>query len=386
MGTLKKSKILVVANNVPPAHSGAGIDNVRNYSLLLEAGLPIEVSFVANKLTEDLKLPQLPMKIRRILNPFRPKQLTKWPLDFIRILQHASQADVVHFNGSFPPALFAIPFTRLLGKKTILQLHCMDVDDPAAMKRNLRRKVAYWCYKKAHVFKTYTPCQTNALLGEGFAQERVFEIPPFVDTELFSPVDGDTKENLRKRFDVPKDGIILCSIGQIGLRKGSDVVLDMMDEIQKKRDDVYLLIAGPHIVGHEDTPAELSARIQEASKSSHIRVLGQVADIESVFRASDFFVLPSRAEGFGIVLVEALASGCITVVSKLEGIFDSIITDNHDGFIIKDYNGKSYAEKILQLIDSPKKLEKVRSSGFQRVNSKYTKGRLISAFQKLISP
>ncbi|MBT6432224.1 MAG: glycosyltransferase family 4 protein, partial [Deltaproteobacteria bacterium] len=165
---------------------------------------------------------------------------------------------------------------------------------------------------------------------------------------------------------------------------GTDVLIEMMEELGKTRDDIYFLLAGPHVKGTEDTPTELSTRIEKAGQSENFRLLGQVQDIASVFKVSDFFVLPSRAEGFGIVLVESLASGCITIVSNLEGIFDSIITHEQDGFIIKNYDGKEYAKTILKLIDLPDKLDQVRKAGFDRVNKKYSKENLISGFKTLL--
>ena len=65
---------------------------------------------------------------------------------------------------------------------------------------------------------------------------------------------------------------------------------------------------------------ELNDLIVEYHLEENVEFLGNVENIEKLYKDVDIFVLPSRYEGFGLVVVEALAAGCAVVVSKLEDL------------------------------------------------------------------
>ena len=73
----------------------------------------------------------------------------------------------------------------------------------------------------------------------------------------------------------------------------------------------------------------LNALIKGYNLEGNIEFLGNVENIENLYKDVDVFVLPSRYEGFGLVVVEALAAGCAVVVSKLEGPLE-IVKENEE--------------------------------------------------------
>jgi glycosyltransferase involved in cell wall biosynthesis len=134
------------------------------------------------------------------------------------------------------------------------------------------------------------------------AGQSVFMVPNFVDTGIFAP--GD-RQRARARFGLPPDKVIVLCCAAIRRRhKRIDHLLAEFATIP--RHDVILVVAG----GREADTDEIMAQ-STALLGDRVRFLIDVprADMPGLYRAADLFVLPSLNEMFGIVLVEAMATG-----------------------------------------------------------------------------
>ena len=80
----------------------------------------------------------------------------------------------------------------------------------------------------------------------------------------------------------------------------------------------------------------------------HLR--SSLVDVESEYLKSSIFVHPSRSEGFGLVIVEAMACSLPVVSFDCENGPRSIITDGVDGFLIPPFNIRFFADRIIMLI------------------------------------
>ena len=80
----------------------------------------------------------------------------------------------------------------------------------------------------------------------------------------------------------------------------------------------------------------------------HLR--SSLVDVESEYLKSSIFVHPSRSEGFGLVIVEAMACGLPVVSFDCENGPRSIISDGVDGFLISPFNIRYFADRIMMLI------------------------------------
>jgi glycosyltransferase involved in cell wall biosynthesis len=144
--------------------------------------------------------------------------------------------------------------------------------------------------------------------------QSVFHIPNFVDTTVFAP--GD-RSAARAKFELPAEKIIvLCCAAIRRVHKRIDFLLRAFDIATRRAGaDAMLVIAG----GRE---AETDAIIAEGTDllGDRVRFLPDVArsDMPELYRAADFFVLASLHEMFGIVLLEAMASGLPVVCNDTE--------------------------------------------------------------------
>ena len=138
----------------------------------------------------------------------------------------------------------------------------------------------------------------------------------------------------------------VVTIGRYAYQKGYDLLLHIWSEVEKRIPDWSLSIYG---MGNQSQYSQLMKNL--GIDAQRCLLNGPVNDVSKIYGESSVFVLSSRFEGFGLVLAEAMSCG-VPVVS-----FDSpygtsdIITDGVDGFLIKDWDEKAFADKVCLLIE-----------------------------------
>jgi glycosyltransferase involved in cell wall biosynthesis len=133
-------------------------------------------------------------------------------------------------------------------------------------------------------------------------------------------------------------------IGNVSRRKGVDVLMEAFALLAHQ--DAQLRIVGPH-AGDIDVDADA----RRLGIGARVRVEGPVReeDVPSIVRESSCLVLPSRDEGFGIVLVEALLSGRPVVASRTGGIKE--IVDDRVGRLVEPEDQRALARAIDEILD-----------------------------------
>ena len=179
-------------------------------------------------------------------------------------------------------------------------------------------------------------------------------IPNGVDCSLFG--EGEPLEGW------PGDGGSLFFIGRMDEpRKGLQVLLAAMPEIIAARPSVRLLIAGPGDV--EDIREELAPEVAE-----RITFLGLVSEETKAraFLSADVYVAPNTGgESFGIVLLEAMASGTPVLASDLEA-FRRVIDEGRAGALFANEDPSDLARAALALLDDADERARLRREGLLR--------------------
>ena len=160
-----------------------------------------------------------------------------------------------------------------------------------------------------HVLSDFSAAQVATIAPTRV--DRVRTIRPGVDT-AYSP--GSISE-ARARLSLPLDGARLFTVRRLVKRMGLDDAVDAVGSLVSRGADVCLDIAG---AGPEE--ASLRDRIHGHGLEERVRLLGRVEEeaLADHYRAADLFLLPTRAlEGFGMVTLEALASGTPVIATDV---------------------------------------------------------------------
>jgi glycogen(starch) synthase len=145
-------------------------------------------------------------------------------------------------------------------------------------------------------------------------ERRVAVIPNGVDPSELRP-SGDLQA-LRGEFAAPEEKLVLL-VGRLVYEKGFQLALEALPEVIERVGKVRFLVAGSGT--HE---AELKAQAERLGLSDHGTFVGWIGDdvLHSLYRIADLCVVPSIYEPFGLVALEAMASGCPCIVADTGGL------------------------------------------------------------------
>lgn len=151
-----------------------------------------------------------------------------------------------------------------------------------------------------------------------------------VDMERYAPTWNGEQTALRDRLKLHA-GPVFLSIGGIEARKNTLGILEAFRQLRAVRPDAQLIVSGgASLLDHRDYHAEFrSALAALHDHAQAIHIIGPVldADMPNLYRLADALVFPSLKEGFGLVVLEAMASGIPVIVSSIAPFTEYLGTD-----------------------------------------------------------
>jgi glycogen(starch) synthase len=177
----------------------------------------------------------------------------------------------------------------------------------------------------------------------GIDEDRVSVIPNGIDPEDLVAVDDLAA--LRARFAAPDERLVLL-IGRLVYEKGFQIALDALPGVIRRVGGVRLLVAGSGT--HE---AELKKQAEKLGLMEHGTFMGWIGDdvLHSLYRIADLCVVPSIYEPFGIVALEAMASGCPCIVADTGGLRE-IVSKRDVGLRFRSRDPKSLARMVERVL------------------------------------
>ena len=175
---------------------------------------------------------------------------------------------------------------------------------------------------------------------------------------------------------------IICA-GRLNPQKGFDLLIDSFALVADKCPEWNI-----DIFGSGDEESFLREKLREKKLEKRILIHPATDNIYMEFQRSDFFVFSSRFEGWGLVLVEAMACGIPPVSFRCKYGPEDIISDGDDGLLAKDGDIQDLSEKILWMINHPEQRQemgkKARVSAL-RFNKDIVVQRWLEIFQSILS-
>ena len=203
-------------------------------------------------------------------------------------------------------------FVRLFVKVPIvLIIHGIDAWQPTG------RRMADRMAPKVNVIISVSQLTLDRFTAwSGIAAERCYVLPNCVDLSKFRP--GPKNSRLVERYEL-QDKTVILTLGRLVEReryKGFAEVLEVLPDLLEERPDLVYLIAGAG-PGRQ----RLEEQANRLGVDRQVVFTGFVPEEEKAdhYRLADAYVMPSRGEGFGIVLLEAMACGVPVVASKADG-------------------------------------------------------------------
>lgn len=203
----------------------------------------------------------------------------------------------------------------------------------------------------------YFACST--LAGKWmFGHKKSTIIHNAIDTKEFL-YNEKTRDNVRVQYGINKEKVILF-VGRLDPQKNPLFLIDIFNEIIKKQKDWKLLLIGDGILRND-----VNDLISKYNLHEYVQLLGTRSDVKDFLQAADYFLLPSKFEGLGIVLIEAQSAGLQCFTSKDVVPSDVDITGLVN-FVSLNENAMTWANAIMRAepIERSNQIEAITQAGY----------------------
>ncbi len=268
---------------------------------------------------------------------------------------------VIHSHGmySLNAGLVGYYLSRKTGYPHIITLHGSDVNFRMQEMKELYIEVLENATKVIFVSNALK----NKAIEYGYSGKNAVVIPNGYDPEIFYLMD---KEEMRKHLGIYKEGYKYVGfVGNLIYVKRADKLPEIFKMIKDKVEKVIFII-----VGDGDLKSDIENRMKKYGLEYIFTGRLQQKEVSKWMGAMDVMVLPSREEGFGMVVVEAQACGTVVVGSSNGGIPEAI---GFEEFVVeegKDFE-KRFAEKVSEILirecDVGKIMERVKNFTWENI-------------------
>lgn len=190
---------------------------------------------------------------------------------------------------------------------------------------------------------------------------------------------------VRAKLGIAPDDLVVTLMGRINRWKGQALFIETAN-LLRQRDirNVHFLIVGSAVAGQENLVEELRDKIAQSSVAAHMHILAFTHDVWSVWDASDIAVVPStEPEPFGMVAIEAMASGKPVVVAAHGGLLD-IVEDGVSGLQFEASNASKFADAMERLLRSADLRHQLGLAGKQRQEAVFSLHSQVESTAKLL--
>jgi glycogen(starch) synthase len=352
-------RVLILSWEYPPLIEGGLARHVRKLSENL-AALGVDVHVLTRGREESpSEEVRHDVVLHRVLEPGRPGELT----EFITWVEHMNtdmlaagvelgdrfDFDLVHghdwlvaVSGDHLAKRFGTPFVATIHATEYGRHQGWVNEHPQShihgiehwMANRAEQIITCSAYMREHVSDVY-----------GIEEERIAVIPNGIDPADLQPFDERETRTLRARFAAPHEKLVLL-VGRLVYEKGFQFALEAMPRVIEELEDVRFLVAGSGT--HEQ---ELRAQARELGLDEHGTFLGWIGDdvLHTLYRIADLTVVPSIYEPFGLVALEAMASGCPCLVADTGGLRE-VVPHEEVGLRFRSRDPASLARLAIRVL------------------------------------
>jgi len=284
--------------------------------------------------------------------------------DVMSTLATCRGCDVIHAHwtfsgiiGAWAKALWRIPL--------VITTHGSDINE--LPERGPQVALTRWALRRAD----RVICVSEALAGKvielGVPCKRVTVIHNGVDTDKFHP--GPPRPR----------GHRLLWVGRLSPEKGLKYLIEALPLVRERVPDVHLTL-----VGEGSQEEALRSQAEALGVADAISFAGPRPhdDIPELMRQADLFVLPSLNEGFGIVLIEAMASGLPIVASDTGGI-PEIVEHGRTGVLVPPGESDSLAWAIMEVLRDGARTTEMVEGALAEVHKRFSSAAQVRAYERV---
>jgi glycosyltransferase involved in cell wall biosynthesis len=261
----------------------------------------------------------------------------------------------------------------------IVTAHGSDIN--VYTRRNLRNFVAAWFtiwgLKHAVGLVAVSEDLKKKISALGIPEHRITVVPAGIPESIFFP--RGERHALRRQLQLPETGTLFLYVGNLARVKGLEFLLQAFARARTQLPQTALLM-----VGEGELETELKQRAHTLGIDRQIIWAGRKphAEIPLWMSAADFLVLPSLSEGYGLVVLEALACGTPVIASRVGGVPEILISPDF-GEMVPPGDSAALAGAMIKA--AGKQWDTKRLVGYAQANTWAERTqRLLQVYQKVL--
>lgn len=335
----------------PPLVGGAENANLQLAKHLRKKGIDFHVMTTRFKPTwpkaetmEDIPVRRYPSWFPSGIPLFTDLAHSLYPFAFLPTWLDHLQPSILHIHYLYYSGYAAWQWAKSRKCPYVLTLAGDDVTDPHRSPCSYFKSLHRRMVREASGVAIPTPYLKEVLEENFNAQSKKMRVIPWgVDLGQFAP--SPEKHALREKFNLPSDGMVIVSVQRLHMRKGIQILLRAL-ELLRQRDARFTML----LVGEGSERSLIEKTVESLNLKDHVRLLGRISEDElpKVYQAADIFAMHSYHEGFGLVYLEAMASGLPIITTRSAGS-QAIIKEEENGFLVPAGNAEAFADVILKL-------------------------------------
>jgi len=318
---------------------------------------PIVVCSERNILTEKLKKEGISYEIIRMGMFRKGKNLPLIPVSIFRLcrLAKSREVDIIHAN-----SLWDAPYAGLTAN--ILKIPCVVHIRTEHPKERAKK----YLLKYAGSVITISNSLKEPFRGCEDIFGKMITVYNGVDIELYR-----NRSQEDKRPSGEDETFIIGYVGRIDPAKGLGDLISAFSLLGKLNENARLVFVGDITGKQAEYYNTLRKMVEALNLNDRVEFTGFLEDVIGRLCSFDLLVLPSLREGFGRVLIEAMAAGVPVIGTNVGGI-PEIIDDGEDGFLVPPGDPQSLKEAVKKLIEDDSLRMRFSENGIKKVESKFT--------------
>lgn len=272
-----------------------------------------------------------------------------------------ARADVVHGH-SLSPTVLAYAMSRRKGAPPFLVKPSLGGTHDEGELEKLRRSLPAPFVRRAllgiSAFAVLDDTIEAELRALGVAENRIFRVNNGINRHAFAAGLASERAILRRDFDLPANAAVVVYAGQLSERKGIRELLGAWSNLADRTHGAFLLLCGDGPLRGEVLAAQ--------SRDASVRWLGVLPSIAPVLRCADVLILPSRAESFGNVVVEALSSG-VPVAATQVGVVPALVAPGRNGWLMDEVSTSAVQATLQQVLAERDRWSALGANGSEAV-------------------
>lgn len=289
------------------------------------------------------------------------------PRHFLYLKQVAKDFDLLHVH-LWNPGAARYSFFALKNKPIVVTEH-----DPFVLS-GLKGWIKNACSKKISAVIVASKASKEIVLKQSpELAEKIAVIPHGLDNdawkESFNAVDVSAFR--RDELGLTEGEVAILCVAELNERKGQQYLIEAFGRVSKKHPEAKLFLVG-------SGPQENEFKMQSLALGDRVRFLGRRKDVPALLKSCDVFVLPSKREAFGLVVLEASLAHKAIIGSQVGGI-EEIILNGKTGLLVAPQSIEQLETALLEFIENSSLRDTIGKQAYEHVTATYNARRMADA-------